>query len=198
MPKANHVRREEAETPDPTRALQRKLYRAAKQSRSRRFHALYDKVHRKDILCRAWDDVRRNGGAPGVDGVTIEAIEEAGVSELLDELESELREERYRPRPVRRVTIPKRSGGERHLGVPAIRDRVVQAATKIVIEPLFEADFADCSYGFRPKRSARDAHERIRKGLHEGRQWVVDADIKGFFDNLDHALLARHGQGAGE
>jgi RNA-directed DNA polymerase len=189
MPLANDVQGVEAETPDPVRALQRKLFRAAKQCRSRRFHALYDKVHRRDVLCRAWAEVSRNGGAAGIDGVTIEAIEEAGVDRLIDELQTELREGRYRPLPVRRVTIPKRQGGERHLGVPAVRDRVVQAATKLVIEPLFEADFAGCSFGFRPKRSAHQARERIRTGLRQGRRWVVDADIKWFFDNLDHGLL---------
>jgi RNA-directed DNA polymerase len=174
---------------DPVRALQHKLYRAAKQSRSRRFHALFDKVHRKDVLWTAWFEVARNRGAPGVDGVTIRAIEQQGVSGFLDELQAELVEGRYRPLPVRRVTIPKRQGGERHLGVPALRDRVVQAAWKVVCEPVFEAGFADVSYGFRPKRSAHQARERIRAGLRKGRRWVVDADIKGFFDHLDQCRL---------
>jgi RNA-directed DNA polymerase len=189
MPQANDTSRDPAIELDPVRALQRKLYRAAKQSRSRRFHALFDKVHRRDFLWRAWSEVARNGGAPGIDGVTIEAIEESGVGCFLDELSAELVEGRYRPLPVRRVTIPKRSGGERHLGVPAVRDRVCQAAVKLVCEPVFEADFSEVSFGFRPKRSAHQARERIRAGLREGRRWVVDADIKGFFDNLDKDLL---------
>jgi RNA-directed DNA polymerase len=174
---------------NPVRALQWKLYRAAKQSRSRRFHALYDKVYRRDVLTRAWLEVARNGGAPGVDGVSIEAIETTGVAGFLDQLQAELMEGRYRPQPVRRVSIPKRTGGQRHLGVPCVRDRVVQAAAKMVLEPLFEADFTDVSFGFRPKRSAHQARERIRVGIRQGRRWVVDADIKGFFDNLDQDLL---------
>lgn len=174
---------------DPTRQLQRKLYRAAKQSRDRRFHALYDKVHRTDILWRAWQEVARNRGAAGVDEVSIEAIKDQGVETVLNELREELMSGNYRPLPVRRVTIPKRAGGERHLGVPTIRDRIVQAATKLVIEPIFEADFADCSYGFRPKRSALQAREHIRRELHRGRRFVVDADIKGFFDAIRWADL---------
>jgi RNA-directed DNA polymerase len=184
---ANDVQRGRID--DPTRVLQRKLYRAAKQSRDRRFHALYDKVHRTDILWRAWTEVARNRGAAGVDEVSIEAIEEQGVAAFLSELREEVAAERYQPLPVRRVTIPKRTGGERHLGVPAIRDRVVQAATKLVVEPIFEADFAECSYGFRPKRSALQAREHIRRELQWGRRWVVDADIKGFFDAIDRAQL---------
>lgn len=174
---------------DPTRRLQRKLYRAAKQSRDRRFHALYDKVHRTDILWRAWQEVARNRGAAGVDEVSIEAIKDQGGETILNELREELVSGHYRPLPVRRVTIPKRAGGERHLGVPAVRDRIVQAATKLVIEPIFEADFADCSYGFRPKRSALQAREHIRRELHRGRRFVVDADIKGFFDAIRWADL---------
>ena len=188
---ANHVHGEKDLGLDPTRTLQRKLYRAAKQNENRRFHALFDKVARRDVLRRAWIEVARKGGAPGVDAETIEAIEAVGVEEFLDQLQRELNDDRYQPQAVRRVTIPKRSGGERHLGVPAIRDRVVQAAVKLVIEPIFEADFVDCSYGFRPKRSAHQACERVRSGLRCGRRWVVDADITGFFDNLDHGLLLR-------
>ncbi len=171
------------------RTFQRKLYRAAKQSRTRRFHALYDKIHRMDVLWRAWQEVARNGGSPGVDGVTIESIREQGGEALLTQLRKELQEGSYRPLPVKRVMIPKRSGGERALGVPAVRDRIVQAATKIVLEPIFEADFADCSYGFRPKRSALQARERVRNGMRQGRRWVVDADIRGFYDHLDHSVL---------
>ena len=117
---ANNVRRGEAETPDPVRALQRKLYLAAKQNPGRRFHALYDKVHRRDVLWRAWEEVYRNGGAPGSDGVTIESIKEAWPDNFLSELQRDLAEGHYRPRPVRRVTIPKRNGGKRHLGVSTV------------------------------------------------------------------------------
>ena len=185
MPEANDARRGN----DPTRTLQRKLYRAAKQSSTRRFHALYDKVHRMDVLWRAWREVARNRGSPGVDGVSIAAIRAAGEESFLLELRSELREQRYTPLPVKRVAIPKRSGGERPLGIPALRDRVVQAAAKIVLEPIFEAGFADCSYGFRPLRSALQARERVRSGMRQGRRWVVDADIRGFYDHLSHAQL---------
>jgi len=173
---------------DPTRVLQRKLYRAAKQSCTRRFHALYDKVHRMDILWRAWREVARNGGSPGVDGVAIDTIREQGPEALLVTLQEELREGSYRALPVKRVAIPKRSGGERALGVPAVRDRIVQAAAKIVLEPIFEADFVDCSFGFRPRRSALQARERVRNGMRKGQCWVVDADIRGFFDHVDHGV----------
>ena len=186
MPKANDVQRGRM---DPTRRLQRKLYRAAKQSRTRRFHALYDKVHRTDILWRAWQEVAKKRGAPGVDAASIEAIEAEGVEDFLNELRAELTTEVYRPLPVRRVMIPKRTGGERPLGVPTVRDRVVQTATKLVVEPIFEADFADCSYGFRPKRSALQAREHIRRELQWGRRWVVDADIKGFLETASQCPL---------
>jgi RNA-directed DNA polymerase len=180
------------DTPDSVRVLQRKLYRAAKQSRSRRFHALYDKVYRRDVLERAFDEVARNGGAAGIDGQTIDEIRQHGAEAFLSVLEAELREGSYRPLPVRRVAIPKASGGERMLGIPAVRDRVVQAAVKIVIEPIFEADFLDCSHGFRPKRSARQVRERIRTHVQrERRHVVVDADIEGFFDNLERPILRR-------
>jgi len=164
---------------DKVRVFQRKLYRAAKQRPGRRFHALDDKIHRRDVLERAWQEVAAHGGAAGVDGVTIEMIREQGVQEFLSVLEEELREGTYRPLAVERVAIPKASGGERMLGIPAVRDRVVQAATKLVIEPVFEADFLDCSWGFRPKRSAREARERIRTHVQrEQRHVIVDADIK--------------------
>jgi RNA-directed DNA polymerase len=177
---------------DKVRVFQRKLYRAAKRQPGRRFHALYDKIHRKDVLERAWKEVAAHGGAAGVDGVTIEMIREQGVQEFLSVLEGELREGTYRPLAVKRVAIPKVSGGERMLGIPAVRDRVVQAATKLVIEPVFEADFLDCSWGFRPKRSAREAREQIRTHVQrEQRHVIVDADITGFFDNLDRRILGR-------
>lgn len=178
------------DTPDKIRRLQIKLYLAAKRSPMRRFHALYDKVQRTDVLERAWHQVKANRGAPGVDAETIEAIEARGVEAFLAELQAELQAGTYRPLAVRRVRIPKPRGGERALGIPAVRDRVVQAAVKIVIEPLFEADFTDCSFGFRPKRSAHQARERIRQGMQrEQRRWVVDADIQSFFDTIDRSIL---------
>ncbi len=177
------------DTLDKTRELQRKLYRAAKRSPARRFHALYDKVYRSDILERAWEEVRRNRGAPGVDGVTIAQVEQQGVEGFLAGLAVELRDGTYRPLPVRRVTIPKPQGGERNLGVPAVRDRVVQAAAKAVLEPIWEADFLDCSFGFRPGRSAHQALEAIRVEVNRGRCWVVDADIASFFDSIRPEVL---------
>ena len=169
--------------------LQNKLYRAAKSSRSRRFHALYDKLWRIDVLERAWFEVAKNGGAPGVDGVTIEAIEESGVEQFLAALGDSIKDGTYRPKPVRRVRIEKPDGGERLLGVPCVADRCVQAAAKLVLEPIFEADFAGCSYGFRPKRRAHDALDAIRAAVKEGRHWVAEADIKTFFDSVDKAKL---------
>jgi len=180
---------EATDTIDAARRLQRALYRAAKASPERRFHALYDKVHREDILTRAWGEVRANGGAAGVDGQTIKDVERRGVEEFLEALANELREGRYRPRAVRRVLIPKADGRQRPLGIPTVRDRVVQAAAKVALEPIFEADFRDSSYGFRPKRSAHQAVERVRQGVNRGAGWVVDADIAAFFDRIDHAKL---------
>ncbi len=175
---------------DRVRRLQVKLYLAAKRSQNRRFHALYDRVYRRDVLERAWREVEENHGAAGVDGVSIEAIKEQGVERFLDELESELEEERYCPLLVRRVAIPKRSGGgTRNLGIPAVRDRVVAAALKVVIEPIFEADFLECSFGFRPKRSAHQGLDRIRAGIRRDNCWVVDADIQSFFDEIPQGSL---------
>lgn len=176
-------------TIDTARELQRALYRAAKAGPSRRFHALYDKVIREDILARAWQEVWSNRGAAGVDGQTIEDIKERGVAGFLAELATDLREGRYRPTPVRRVFIPKADGKQRPLGIPTVRDRVVQAAVKVVVEPIFEADFRGSSYGFRPKRSAHQAGECIRQGVNRGYGWIVDADIEQFFDRIDHRLL---------
>lgn len=176
-------------TRDKVAELQRALYRAAKASPDRRFHALYDKVHRRDVLWRAWVNVARNGGAAGVDGVTIAAIEEAGVGPFLDDLAAELAEGRWRPTPVRRVEIPKPDGRTRPLGIPTVRDRVVQAALKIVLEPIFEADFAASSFGFRPKRSAHHALNTAMDEAWAGRRVVVEADIASFFDEVDHDLL---------
>jgi RNA-directed DNA polymerase len=179
---------------DKVRALQRVLYRSAKHDPQRRFHALYDKVARSDVLWQAWVDVATNGGAPGVDGVSIDAIRDGGVEGVrafLDGLAAELREERYRPQPLRRVHIPKpgKPGQSRPLGIPTVRDRVIMAAAKIVLEPVFEAHFSPVSFGFRPKRSAHDALEVIRVEVNRGVQWVLDADIKACFDNIDHDVL---------
>jgi RNA-directed DNA polymerase len=178
-------------TIDPARRLQRALYRAAKARATRRFHALYDKVYRQAILQRAWAEVKANAGSAGIDGHTIEQIEQQGVEGFLAELATELREGRYRPRAVRRVRIPKADGGERPLGIPAVRDRVVQAAAKVVLEPIFEADFRPSSYGFRPKRSAHQATEQLRQAVNRGANWVVDADIAAFFDRIDHGVLLK-------
>lgn len=182
---------------DRVRALQRVLYRSAKQDPERRFHALSDKVARSDVMWRAWNDVRANKGAPGVDGVGIDAVEASGVREFLEELAAELRAGRYRPEAVRRVHIPKpgRPGQTRPLGIPTVRDRVVMAAAKIVLEPVFEADFVASSFGFRPKRSARMAIEAIRVEANRGGDWVLDADITACFDEIDHdALMAEIGR----
>lgn len=177
-------------TQDKVRELQVKLYLAAKRSPGRRFHALWDRIHRRDVLERAWRKVRENRGAAGVDRTTIAQIEEEGVKAFLDGLQVELREQRYRPRPVRRVDIPKPGRLKtRPLGVPTVCDRVVQQAAKLVLEPIFEADFRDSSFGFRPKRSAHQALDRIKHLVMEGRRWVVDADIRSFFDALDHETL---------
>jgi RNA-directed DNA polymerase len=173
---------------DAVRALQRALYRAAKADPGRRFHALYDKVHRRDVLERAWGQVRRNAGAPGIDQVTIaDVVERYGVDRLLDELATELREERFKPLPARRVYIPKPGQDElRPLSIPAIRDRVVQAAVKIVIEPVFEADMLPCSFGFRPKRAAHDALQVVIDESFGGRQWVAESDIANCFTAIPH------------
>jgi RNA-directed DNA polymerase len=171
------------------RQLQNRLWAAAKQSEGRRFHALYDRIHRPDVLWEAWERVRANRGAAGVDGLTLAAVEDYGVHRMLDELSLALRAGIYRPAPVRRVEIPKSDGTKRPLGIPTVVDRVCQQAAKIVLEPIFEADFLPCSFGFRPKRSATDALERIRESFPRGRQFVFEADIKDFFGSLDQDKL---------
>jgi len=178
----------------PSQALQRVLYRSAKQDPQRKFHALFDKVARSDILWRAWGDVRFNRGAPGVDGITVDAVEESGVEVFLSELAAELVAGTYRPKPLRRVHIPKpgQPGKTRPLGIPCVRDRVVMAAAKIVLEPIFEADFRPVSFGFRPRRSAHQALEVIRVEANRGAQWVLDADVSDCFGSIDQdALLAQ-------
>jgi RNA-directed DNA polymerase len=173
---------------DKSRELQRKLYLEAKRCRNRRFHALYDRIFRPDILKQAWEEVRRNGGSAGEDGVTIEDVEREGVVQFLGQIEQDLKAGTYRPSPVLRVYIPKVDGRQRPLGIPTVRDRLVQQACKIVIEPIFEANFRDNSYGFRPKRSAQQAVGVVKKALITG-WWVVDADIQSYFDTIDHTML---------
>ena len=173
---------------DKSRELQRKLYLEAKRCRNRRFHALYDRMYRPDILKQAWEEVRRNGGSAGQDGVTIEDVEREGVEQFLGEIEQDLKAGTYRPKPVLRVCIPKADGRQRPLGIPTVRDRVVQQACKMVIEPIFEANFRNNSYGFRPKRSAQQAVTVVKKALITG-WWVVDADIQGYFENINQAML---------
>lgn len=176
-------------TPEKIRSLQRKLYVAAKAEPTRRFHQLYDKVYRWDILEHAYRIAKAAAGAPGVDGESFEDIEARGVREWLVALQEELRTRTYRPKPVRRVMIPKPNGGERALGIPTIRDRVAQTAAKLVLEPIFEADFEDCAYGYRPKRSAQDAVRTVHRSLLEGYTDVVDADLSGYFDSIPHHEL---------
>src|SRR5215831_4744686 len=163
---------------DKVRQLQRKLYVCAKQSRTRRFHALYDRIYRSDVLWEAWRRVRSNGGAAGIDAETIQIIEQSGVEKFLAEIQATLRSGRYRPSPVKRRYIPKADGKQRPLGIPTVRDRVVQMAAKLVVEPIFGADFQPCSYGFRPKKSASQALEAIRAAGNQGHNFVVDADIQ--------------------
>lgn len=179
-----------AEIPrNKVRELQQKLWTAAKLSRNRRFHALYDRVYRSDVLWEAWKRVRANGGAPGLDGKTFQHIEERSVEEFLKKIQEDLKAKEYWPTPVRRQYIPKPDGKKRPLGIPTIRDRVVQMAVKLVVEPIFEADFEECSYGFRPRKNATQALEAIREAANAGYNWVVDGDIEKFFDTLDHGLL---------
>lgn len=174
---------------EKVRQLQNKLYLTAKKCSGRRFHALYDKVYRDDVLYEAWKRVKANKGSSGVDGITIEDIEAKGVDRYLTEIQVEMKSGNYQPLPVRRVMIPKPDGSQRPLGIPSVKDRIVQMATKIAIEPVFEADFKDCSYGFRPKRSAKQALEVVRKACNNKGYYVVDADIEKFFDNVNQDKL---------
>jgi RNA-directed DNA polymerase len=176
---------------DTVRELQRTLYRAAKADPGRRFHALYDKVYRRDVLERAWELVRANKGAAGVDQQTIADVEEYGVAKLLDELTADLKQGRWRPLPARRVYIPKRGRPteQRPLSIPAVRDRVVQAAARLVIEPIFEADFLPCSFGFRPRRSQHDALQVLIDESWRGRRWAAESDISNCFGEIPHSGL---------
>jgi group II intron reverse transcriptase/maturase len=175
---------------DRVRELQRALYRAAKAEPGRRFHALYDKVYRRDVLERAWGQVRANRGAAGIDRVTLAAVEQHGVDRLLDELAADLKDGSYRPLPARRVFIPKPGTVERRpLSIPTVRDRIVQTALKMVIEPIFEADFEPCSFGFRPRRAAHDALQVLIDEAARGRRWVVETDIANCFEAIPHDRL---------
>jgi RNA-directed DNA polymerase len=178
---------------DPVRALQHALYRAAKADPGRRFHALMDKVWRRDVLARAWAPVLCNDGAPGIDQVTLSAVQEYGIDRLLDELATELREGSYRPLPARRVFIdkPGQPGEQRPLSIPAVRDRIGQTALKLVLEPIFEADFLPCSFGFRPKRGAHDALQVLIDESWRGRGWLVETDIAHCFEAIPHSELIK-------
>ncbi len=178
-------------TPEKILELQRKLYRKAKQEKEYRFYLLYDKIYRLDILNHVYRLVKANRGAPGIDGETFERIEEreGGAEKYLEEIAGELKRKEYKPQAVRRVYIPKAAGGKRPLGIPVIKDRVVQMAVKMVIEPIFEADFQDNSYGFRPKRSAHQAVDDVKDRLYEGKTDVIDADISKYFDTIPHDRL---------
>ncbi|HHD64199.1 MAG TPA: hypothetical protein ENK96_07555 [Desulfobulbaceae bacterium] len=170
--------------PEPLFRLREKLYIKAKREPGFRFYALYDRIYRQDVLAAAWTLVARNGGAPGVDGVSIHQIQASSGGEqcFLEEIHISLKEKRYKPQAVRRVMIPKANGGKRPLGIPTIRDRVVQTAAKLILEPIFEADFLDSSYGFRPRKSAHDALAAIKTSLEEGYTSVYDADLKGYLE----------------
>ena len=178
-------------TPEKIRELQRKLYRKAKQEKEYRFYLLYDKIYRPDILSHAYNLVKANKGAPGIDGETFDSIEEreGGAEKYLEEIAGELKRKDYKPQAVRRVYIPKAAGGKRPLGIPVVKDRIVQMAVKIVIEPIFEADFQDNSYGFRPKRNAHQAVEDVKNHLLKGKTEVIDADISKYFDTIPHDRL---------
>lgn len=176
-------------TPDRIRDLQRALYLRTKRDARFRAYALYDKVYRRDILAHAYALAHANAGAPGPDGITFAEIEATGRDALLDDLHDALKTKTYRPGPVRRVYIPKLNGGERPLGIPNIRDRVVQTAVKLLLEPIFEADFEPDSFGFRPRRAAHDALDAIRAAVDAGMCWVIDADVTAYFDTIPHDRL---------
>src|SRR5712692_3323005 len=184
---SNHPGRRQPD--EKVRGLQRKLYVAAKRQKERRFHALFDRIYRSDVLWTAWERVKRNKGAAGVDGVTLAAVEEYGVEKLLNELQSELHAGKYRPPPVLRWYIPKADGKLRPLGIPTVRDRIAQMAAKLVLEPIFEADFLASSFGFRPRIGTLQALESIRETVNSGCRLVLDADIRDYFGSIDQRLL---------
>lgn len=171
------------------RQLQHKLYLSAKKSKTRRFHAVYERIYDWEVLKESWKRVRQNHGAQGIDGQSIEQVETQGVEPFLRSIQEYLKDGRYHPMPVRRVQIPKSDGTKRPLGIPTIRDRVVQMAAKIVLEPIFEADFLPSSFGYRPKREATDAMEKIRNLANQGYNYVLDADIENYFGSINHEKL---------
>ncbi|MHB8419066.1 MAG: group II intron reverse transcriptase/maturase [Myxococcales bacterium] len=184
---SNHPGRQEPDA--KVRQLQRKLYVAAKQQKGRRFHALFDRIYRSDVLFEAWKRVKRNKGAAGVDGLTLEAVEQYGVEKLLSELQGELQAGKYRAPPVLRRYIPKADGKQRPLGVPTVKDRIAQMAAKLVLEPIFEADFLSSSFGFRPRIGTLQALGTIRETVNAGWRHVLDADIRDYFGSIDQVLL---------
>jgi len=171
------------------RELQRKLYVSAKRSKTRRFHALYERIHDRRVLEEAWKRVKAKRGAAGIDNQSLEEIEEQGVETFLEGIKKDLKEGIYHPKAVRKVEIPKADGGKRSLGIPTVRDRVVQTAAKIVLEPVFEADFKESSYGYRPKRGSLEAMEKIRESANRGYNFVLDADIKNYFGSIEHEKM---------
>jgi len=182
-------KRSEMSDEERVRDFQRKLYLKAKQEKAIRFYVLYDKIYLKHFLRESYKRVKANGGSSGVDGITFEKIEADGVEKFIEEIKNEIETFSYKPQAVKRVMIPKANGNQRPLGIPTIKDRVVQMSCKMVIEPIFEADFEDSSYGFRPKRSASDAMKSIKENLQEGRTEVYDADLQSYFDTIPHDKL---------
>ena len=179
----------EAMLPGKVREWRAKLSTKAKQEKRYRFYSLYGQISHPETLQAAWQQVRANAGAAGVDGISIAQLEQQGLERWLQELETELRTKTYRCQAVRRVYIPKANGKLRPLGIPTIRDRVVQCAVVLMMEPIFEADFEDCSYGFRPERNAHQALEKIREHLRAGKSEIYDADLEGYFDSIPHEKL---------